>query len=181
VDRTRRHKLIDILVIGLCSTLTGGERFTDMESFGIARLEWVKTFLELHSGIHSHETFNRLFSAIDPYAFLECFCQWVAGICPNLNDEVVAIDGKAMRRAFNEGDPLPYIVSAWASDNGLVLGHVKVDEKSNEITAVPELLRVLKLTRATFCPRPARHADPLPQSTPLAYSFAVFPQYLVAI
>lgn len=148
MDRTRRHKLIDILVIGLCSTLTGGESFTDMESFGIARREWLRTFLELPSGIPSHDTFNRLFSAIDPYAFLECFCQWVAGICPNLNDEVVAIDGKALRRAFNEGEPIPYIVSAWASEKGLVLGQVKVDEKSNEITAVPELLRVLKLKGA---------------------------------
>jgi len=145
MDRTRRHKLVDILVIGLASLLTGGEGFTDMESFGRARLDWLKTFLKLPSGIPSHDTFNRVFSAIDPHAFLNCFATWVQGVCPNLNDEVVAIDGKALRRALNDGQSMPYIVSAWASDNGLVLGQVKVDEKSNEITAVPELLRALKL------------------------------------
>jgi predicted transposase YbfD/YdcC len=148
MDRTRRHKFIDILVVGLCSTLTGGESFTDMESFGHAKLDWLKTFLELPNGIPSHDTFNRVFCLIDPHAFLECFCQWVQGICPNLNEEVVAIDGKALRRALNEGQSIPYIVSAWASANGIVLGQVKVDEKSNEITAVPELLRMLKLKGA---------------------------------
>lgn len=145
MDRTRRHKLVDILVMGLCSQLTGGESFTDMEDFARVRLDWFKTFLELPNGVPSHDTFNRVFSAIDPYAFLDCFCQWVEGVCPNLSEEVVAIDGKALRRAVNEGESIPYIVSAWASQSGLVLGQVKVDEKSNEITAVPELLRVLKL------------------------------------
>lgn len=145
MDRTRRHKLVDILVMGLCSQLTGGESFTDMEDFARVRLDWFKTFLELPSGVPSHDTFNRVFSAIDPHAFLDCFCRWVEGVCPNLSEEVVAIDGKALRRAVNEGQSIPYIVSAWASQSGLVLGQVKVDEKSNEITAVPELLRVLKL------------------------------------
>lgn len=148
MDRTRCHKLVDILVVGLCSVLTGGESFTDMERFGRIRLDWLKTFLELPSGMPSHDTFNRVFSAIDPYAFLECFSRWVEGICPNLNDEVVAIDGKALRRALNEGQSIPYIVSAWASNNGLVLGQIKVDEKSNEITAVPKLLNMLKLQGA---------------------------------
>lgn len=147
-DRTRRHRLIDVLAIGLCSVITGGDGFGDMERFGLLRLEWLKTFLELPNGIPSHDTFNRVFSAIDPYAFLDCFAQWVQGICPNLSNEVVAIDGKALRRALNEGEALPYVVSAWASENGLVLGQIKVAEKSNEITAVPELLRVLKLQGA---------------------------------
>ncbi len=133
---------------GVATLLTGGESFTDMESFGRARLDWLKAFLELPNGIPSHDTFNRVFSAIDPHAFLECFTKWVEGICPNLNDQVVAIDGKALRHALNEGESIPYIVSAWASEGGLVLGQVKVDEKSNEITAVPELLRVLKLKGA---------------------------------
>lgn len=148
VQRTRRHKLIDILVIGLCSSLTGGDNFSNMVSFGKVRLDWLKSFLELPNGIPCRDTFNRVFSAIDPYAFLECFIQWVEGVCPNLNNEVVAIDGKALRRALNEGESLPYIVSAWASANALVLGQVKVNEKSNEITAIPELLRVLKLKGA---------------------------------
>lgn len=148
MDRTRRHKLVDILVMGLVSLLTGGESFTDMEDFCQVRLDWFKTFLELPNGIPSHDTFNRVFSALDPHAFLACFGTWVEGICPNLRDEVVAINGKALRRALNEGESIPYIVSAWASKNGLVLGQVKVAEKSNEITAVPELLRMLKLKGA---------------------------------
>jgi predicted transposase YbfD/YdcC len=148
IDRTRPHKFIDILVIGLCSTLVGGENFSDMERFGRLREDWLKGFLELPEGIPSHDTFNRVFSALDPHAFMDCFGQWVQGICPNLSDEIVAIDGKALRRALNEGETIPYIVSAWASKNGLVLGQVKVDEKSNEITAVPELLHALKLKGA---------------------------------
>lgn len=145
LDRTRRHKLVDILTIGLCSLLTGGESFTDMELYGRLKEDWLKTFLELPNGIPSHDTINRVFCAIDPHAFLDCFVQWVQGICPALHDETVAIDGKALRHALNEGDPIPYIVSAWASESGLVLGQVKVDEKSNEITAVPELLDALVL------------------------------------
>ena len=145
INRTRRHKLVDILVIGLATILTGGQGFSDMANFGRVRMDWLNTFLELPHGIPSHDTFNRVFSAIDPYAFLERFTQWVQGICPTLSDEIVAIDGKALRRAVNEGESIPCIVSAWASENGLVLGQVKVNEKSNEITAVPELLRVLLL------------------------------------
>ncbi len=145
IDRTRPHKLVDILVIGLCSQLTNGESFNDMELFGRVKLDWLKTFLELPHGIPSHDTFNRVFSAIDPHCFLDCFVEWVKGICPALAGEVVAIDGKALRHAYNDGASIPYIVSAWAVENGLVLGQVKVDDKSNEITAIPELLRVLEL------------------------------------
>ncbi len=145
LDRTRRHKLVDILAIGLCSLLTGGENFTEMELYGRIKEDWLRTFLELPNGIPSHDTINRVFSAIDPYAFLDCFVSWVRGICPALHDETVAIDGKALRHAYNEGDSIPYIVSAWASNSGLALGQVKVNEKSNEITAVPELLDALYL------------------------------------
>ena len=145
IDRTRLHKLVDILVIGLCSQLTGGEGFKDMVVFGQAKQDWLKTFLELPEGIPSYDTFRRVFCAIDPHHFLDCFVQWVQGICPTLKDETVSIDGKALRRALNDGDSIPYIVSAWASENGLVLGQVKVKDKSNEITAIPELLRVLEL------------------------------------
>jgi predicted transposase YbfD/YdcC len=145
MDRRKKHKLVDILVIGLCSQLIGGSGFSDMETFGRIREDWLKTFLELPEGIPSHDTFNRCFAAIDPYAFLDCFVAWVQGICPALKGETVAIDGKALRRAFNEGESIPYIVSAWASDNGLALGQIKVKDKSNEITAIPELLQALHL------------------------------------
>ncbi len=145
IDRRRQHKLVDILTMGLCSIMTGGENFTDMEWYGKIKEDWLKTFLELPHGIPSHDTFNRVFSALDPYAFLDCFVCWVQGICPEVADQTVSIDGKALRHALNEGDSIPYIVSAWASEAGLVLGQVKVKDKSNEITAVPELLDALHL------------------------------------
>jgi len=147
VERTREHRLIDVVVIGFCATLAGGEGFTDMEMFGISKQEWFKTFLELPNGIPSHDTFNRVFQALDPQAFCDCFLRWTQGLRAAVSGEIVAVDGKALRRALDrgKGDALPYIVSAWASDNGLVLGQVKVDEKSNEITAIPELLRALEL------------------------------------
>jgi predicted transposase YbfD/YdcC len=148
VNRTRDHKLIDILVIGLCSMITVGENFTDMEDFGKAKYDWLKTFLELPCGIPSHDTFNRVFSAISPDCFMDCFVRWVKGMCPSLNGDFVSVDGKTLRRAFDKGKTLPHIVSAWASKNGLVLGQVKVNDKSNEITAIPELLRVLELEGA---------------------------------
>lgn len=145
VDRTLDHKLTDILVIGLCSMITVGKHFTDMETFGEAKEEWLRTFLELPNGIPTHHTFNRVFSAIDPDCFSACFVRWAAGICTAVDEEIVAIDGKALRCALNAGDKIPYIVSAWAVKNGLSMGQVKVDEKSNEITAIPELLRLLDL------------------------------------
>lgn len=145
VDRTREHPLIDILVIGVCCVICGGEGFTDMETFGKAQREWLGGFLKLPGGIPSHDTFNRVFSAIDPSVFMDCFIRWTQTLRSHLGGEVVALDGKALRRARKEGGGLPYIVSAWASRNGLTLGQVKVDDKSNEITAIPELLRVLDL------------------------------------
>jgi len=147
VNRTREHRLIDVVVIGFCTILAGGEGFNDMEEFGKAKESWFRTFLELPNGIPRHDTFNRVFQALDPEAFLECFLRWTKGLRSVFAGEVVAVDGKALRRALDKGKgaALPYIVSAWASDNGLVLGQVKVDEKSNEITAVPELLRALDL------------------------------------
>jgi predicted transposase YbfD/YdcC len=145
VNRTREHRLIDILVIGICTLLCGGESFNDMEDFGEAKEEWFKTFLALPNGIPSHDTFNRVFSALNPACFLECFLRWTQSLRTAVEKEIVAMDGKALRRALDKGEALPYIVSAWAVENGLVLGQLKVAEKSNEITAVPELLRALEL------------------------------------
>ena len=145
VDRTKRHKLIDILIISICTQLCGGESFNDMEDFGNAKDDWFMTFLELPNGIPSHDTFNRLFAALDPRQFLECFLRWTQSLRTAIPGEIVAMDGKALRRALNQGESLSYVVSAWAGDNGLVLGQLKVAEKSNEITAVPELLQALEL------------------------------------
>lgn len=145
MNRTREHKLIDILVVGACCMICGGEGFTDMETFGKAQYSWLKRFLELPNGIPSHDTFNRVFSAIDPKQFMDCFVRWTESLRSALGCDLVAIDGKALRRARNKEGAIAYVVSAWASQNGLTLGQVKVDEKSNEITAIPKLLRILDL------------------------------------
>lgn len=146
INRRKYHDLIDILVIALCTMLCGGEGFNDMEDFGKAKYDWFKTFLGLRNGIPSHDTFNRLFAALDPKEFLDCFLRWTQSLRQAVAQEIVALDGKALRRALNQGQSLTYVVSAWAASNGLVLGQLKVADKSNEITAVPELLRVLELS-----------------------------------
>jgi predicted transposase YbfD/YdcC len=138
------HELGDILVIGLCTLLCGGEGFNDMEDFGYDKEAWLRTFLRLPHGIPSHDTFNRVFSAIKPAVFLDSFMRWTQSLRRAVSEEVVALDGKALRRALRQGS-VPHIVSAWATANGLALGQVRVADKSNEITAVPELLRALEL------------------------------------
>ena len=144
IRRTRRHELSDVLVIAICTLLCGGESFNDMEDFGLAKEEWFRTFLALPNGIPAHDTFNRVFSALKPSAFLECFMRWTQSLREATGEEIVAMDGKALRRAL-KGEGVPHIVSAWAVRNGLVLGQVRVNDKSNEITAIPELLRALEL------------------------------------
>jgi hypothetical protein len=146
VNRTKDHDLIDLLVIAVCTLLCAGESFNDMEDFGEAKHDWFKTFLTLRHGIPSHDTFNRLFAALDPKAFLDCFLRWTQSLRQAVPQEIVALDGKALRRALNADQSVKYVVSAWAEDNGLVLGQLKVADKSNEITALPELLRVLELS-----------------------------------
>lgn len=145
MDRRKEHELVDILVIAVCTLLCAGESFNDMEDFGKAKQEWFKTFLALRHGIPSHDTFNRVFAALDPQQFLDCFLRWTQSLRQAVSQEIVALDGKALRRALNQGQRVKYVVSAWAESNGLVLGQLKVADKSNEITAVPELLRVLEL------------------------------------
>lgn len=134
-----------MLVIALCCLLCGGETFNDMEEFGHAKEAWFKTFLPLRSGIPRHDTFNRVFAALKPEAFLDCFLRWTQSVRQTIAGEIVAVDGKALRRAGAKGQSPRYIVNAWASANRLVLGQLKVADKSNEITAVPHLLRALEL------------------------------------
>src|ERR1700728_3435451 len=146
VNRTRDHDLIDVLVIAICTLLCGGETFNDMEDFGHAKRDWFATFLALRNGIPSHDTFNRVLAALDPKAFLDCFLRWTQSVRQAVPQELVALDGKALRRALNADQSIQYVVSAWAEGNSLVLGQLKVADKSNEITALPELLRVLELS-----------------------------------
>ncbi len=145
VNRTKDHDLIDVLIIAICALLCAADSFNDMEDFGKAKQDWFKTFLGLRNGIPSHDTFNRVFAALDPEKFLECFLAWTQSVREAVGQEIVALDGKALRRARSGPKSVKYIVSAWAEGSGLVLGQRKVDDKSNEITAVPRLLRVLEL------------------------------------
>src|SRR6266699_4332667 len=118
VDRTNDHDLIDVLVIAVCTLLCAGETFNDMEDFGKAKYDWFKTFLNLRSGIPSHDTFNRVFAALDPQEFLDCFLRWTQTLREAIPQEIVALDGNALRRALNQDQSIKYIVSAWAETKG---------------------------------------------------------------
>jgi len=147
IDRTKLHKLGDILVIAICAVIAGADNWEDVEEFGKVRLEWFKTFLELPNGIPSHDTFNRVFARLDPEQFQTSFLSWMRAVSQILGGQVIAIDGKVVRRSHDRGIGKAAIdmVSAWATANHLVLGQVKVDEKSNEITAIPQLLEALEV------------------------------------
>ena len=141
------HKLIDIIFIAVCAVICGADGFTDMEEFGIAKATWLRQFLDLPNGIPSHDTFNRVLARLNPKEFQRCFLAWVQAVVQVTDGQVVAIDGKRLRRSHNRRDGRAAIelVSAWAQTNRLTLGQVKVNDASNEITAVPELLRLLCL------------------------------------
>jgi predicted transposase YbfD/YdcC len=147
IERHRWHKLGDILVIAVCAVLCGAESYPAIEDFGQEREEWLRQFLELPEGIPSHDTFNRVFRLLDPVQFQTCFLGWMQAVAEVTAGEVVAIDGKALRRSFAKGTAKRaiHMVSAWATANGVVLGQRKVDTKSNEITAIPALLDLLAL------------------------------------
>jgi predicted transposase YbfD/YdcC len=118
-----------------------------MEWFGRAKEKWLRKFLELPFGIPSHDTFRAVISRIDPHKFSECFISWAAAIHEITNGEVIALDGKTLRRSFDKatGQNALHIVSAWATGSGMTLGQVRVDKKSNEITAIPKLLELLEI------------------------------------
>ncbi len=146
VERTKLHKLEDIVFIAIASVLSGIESWNEMEMYGNIKKPWLETFLELPNGIPTHDTFNRFFSALNPDEFENCFLEWISAITYKTKGEVVSIDGKTMRGSRNQGCKMAtHIVSAWADKNELILGQIKVDEKSNEITAIPKLLNALLL------------------------------------
>lgn len=138
------HNLTDILLIGIISVICGAETWKQMREFAQSKEVFLRTFLDLPNGIPSEDTINRVFSAIDSNQFEACFIDWVNSISIKLKGQVIAIDGKTIRGAKSAGKKSPvHMVSAWASENNLVLGQVRVNEKSNEITAIPELIEKL--------------------------------------
>ncbi|HEY7547070.1 MAG TPA: ISAs1 family transposase [Blastocatellia bacterium] len=141
------HKLIDILFIAVCAVICGADGFTDMEEFGLSKQTWLRQFLELPNGIPSHDTFGRVFARLKPGEFQQCFLSWVRAVSDFTGNEIVPIDGKKMRRSHDRaaGQRAIELVSAWARANRLMLGQVKVSGDSNEITAVPQLLKLLEI------------------------------------
>src|SRR5947207_13549672 len=147
IERTKLHKLLDIIIIAICGVICGAEGWAEIEEFGKEKEEWLKTILELPNGISSHDTFGRVFARIDPVQFEACFLEWVQRLVETI-EGVIAIDGKTLRRSqdkTNEQKAL-HMVSAWAAENRLVLAQVAVEKKSNELTAIPLLLRQLSLS-----------------------------------
>jgi predicted transposase YbfD/YdcC len=142
------HPLINILTIGLCAIIAGAESWTDIENFGKQKAVWLGQFLDLCNGIPSHDTFGRLFAHLEPEQFRSCFLAWVQAVFEVTQGQVIALDGKQLRRSHDKtlGKKAIHMVTAWATANHLVLGQVKVKTKSNELTAIPALLAVLDLT-----------------------------------
>jgi len=147
IDRSKRHELLDILIIAICAVICGADSWVDIEAFGRAKIEWLRTFLNLPNGIPSHDTFGRVFARLDPQQFQSCFLNWVKCIQEVTQSQLIALDGKTLRHSYDRGlgKGAIHMVSAWASTNHLILGQVKVDEKSNEITALPKLLEMLTI------------------------------------
>jgi predicted transposase YbfD/YdcC len=147
VERTKQHKLLDIIIIAICGVICGAEGWVNIEEFGKEKEAWLKTLLELPNGIPSHDTFGRVFARLDPVKFEACFFEWVQSLTESI-EGVIAIDGKTLRRSHDKtnGKKALHMVSAWAAENRLVLAQVAVEKKSNEITAIPLLLQQLSLS-----------------------------------
>lgn len=146
-NHNRLHHFHDILIIAVLGTICGADGWTEICEFAEAKFEWLKTFLELPNGIPSHDTFGRVFSLLDSDKFEECFLAWIESLSIDLQNEIISIDGKSLRGSHDKRKEVKmlHIVSAWASENRMLLGQVKTDEKSNEITAVPELLDMINV------------------------------------
>ena len=152
IERSKRHKLIDIITITICAVICGADGWADIEQFGNCKYKWFKKFLELPNGIPSHDTFSRVFSLLNPEELQGCFLKWIETISQITFGEVIAIDGKTLRHSYDKSKNKAaiHMVSAWATTNGIVLGQRKVDNKSNEITAIPELLKVISIAGCTI-------------------------------
>ena len=147
IERSKEHLLKDIITIAILAVISGADGWVGIEAYGNAKYEWLKSFLELPNGIPSHDTFSRVFARIEPQQFQECFLSWVNTIVGELELNVIAIDGKTMKQSYDRNDQQKalHIVTAWSSSHQLVLGQKKVDKKSNELTAIPELIEMLEI------------------------------------
>lgn len=143
-----RHNLGDIVIIAILATICGADGWTEIERFGLAKQEWLSTFLKLPNGIPSHDTFGRVFALLDPTVFESCFRAWLDSLTIDLKREVIALDGKTVRGSGNKRQKVPalHLVSAWATKNRMMLAQVKTEEKSNEITAIPKVLDRVDVT-----------------------------------
>ena len=150
VERGKRHELNDIITIAVLAVISAGDGFTDMHTFAEAKLAWLKTFLKLPNGVPSHDTFGRVLAALDPDAFEQCLLQWTEALAAESGGPLVAIDGKTIRASVDKAAKKSaiHMVNAWCNINHLVLGQVATDSKSNEITAIPRLLKLLDLQGA---------------------------------
>lgn len=147
IERNKLHPLLNILVIAICAVICGAENWVDVALYGNLKKEWLGKYLDLTNGIPSHDTFGRVFRRLKADAFQACFLAWVKAVNELTQGQVIAIDGKELRRSMDErlGKRAIHMISAWASENRLVLAQQKVDEKSNEITAIPALLEMLEI------------------------------------
>ena len=147
-ENSTDYPLHEIILVTICAVICGADGFTSIANFGEAKKDGLGQFVELENGIPSHDTMGRFFGLLDPEAFEARFSRWVRDVCEHVDGEGVAVDGKTLRRSYDRasGQAALHMVAAWASENGLALGHVKTEDKSNEITAIPELLEVLNVS-----------------------------------
>ncbi len=150
MKRTRKHELLDLIVIAICGVICGADGWAQIAEFGRCKRKWFVAFLKLPNGIPSHDTFGRVFARLDPVAFERCFLDWMNTLAKKPRGRLVAIDGKTLRRSFDSaaGRSPMHLVSAWCEQNQAVLGQWATATKSNEITAIPELLELLDLEGA---------------------------------
>jgi predicted transposase YbfD/YdcC len=151
LERAKRHSLINIITIAICAVICGADNFVSMASLGRAKKEWFETFLDLPNGVPNHDTFNDVINRLDQNSFALCFTTWIKKLATQ-SEDVIAIDGKVLRRTFNEssGARAIWLVNTWSVANNMCFGQIQVDEKSNEITAIPKLLELLDTKSATI-------------------------------
>ncbi len=150
VDRTKKHLLKDILVISILAIIAGADGWEDMENYGLSKQQWLSEFLALPNGIPSDDTFRRVFERINPETLCQCLTQWVQQLIPSLEGKIVPIDGKCLRGSYDreQGIKALHLVTAWVAEQNLTLGQIKVEDHSNEITAIPALLELIDIKGA---------------------------------